>query len=99
MSGEAIKSVCSPGATSALPPFPPLCASVIDPAIASNEVELQLRILVAEYRKVPVIFSGWCRHGLVLLPEVLGLSLLMHERRIFAALSCHSEQIMFCCKV
>ncbi|XP_062986599.1 centrosomal protein of 76 kDa isoform X3 [Elgaria multicarinata webbii] len=51
MSGEAIKSVCSPGATTALPPFPPLCASAIDAAAASNELELQLRILVAEHRK------------------------------------------------
>ncbi|XP_054841418.1 centrosomal protein of 76 kDa [Eublepharis macularius] len=51
MSGEAIKSVCSPGATTALPPFPPLCASTIDAATASNELELQLRILVAEHRK------------------------------------------------
>uniref|UniRef100_A0ACB8FD57 Centrosomal protein of 76 kDa n=1 Tax=Sphaerodactylus townsendi TaxID=933632 RepID=A0ACB8FD57_9SAUR len=51
MSGEAIKSVCSPGATTALPPFPPLCASAIDPATTSNELELQLRLLVAEHRK------------------------------------------------
>ncbi|XP_019346146.1 centrosomal protein of 76 kDa isoform X4 [Alligator mississippiensis] len=51
MSEEAIKSVCSPGATTSLPPFPPLCASTIDAAVASNEIELQLRILVSEYRK------------------------------------------------
>lgn len=55
MSGEAIKSVCSPGATTALPPFPPLCASAVDAAGASNELELQLRILVVEHRKVHVI--------------------------------------------
>ncbi|XP_073187755.1 centrosomal protein of 76 kDa isoform X3 [Lepidochelys kempii] len=51
MSGEAIKSVCSPGATTSLPPFPPLCASTIDAAVISNEIELQLRILVSEHRK------------------------------------------------
>ncbi|XP_015269858.1 PREDICTED: centrosomal protein of 76 kDa isoform X2 [Gekko japonicus] len=51
MSGEAIKSVCSPGATTVLPPFPPLCASAIDAATTSNELELQLRVLVAEHRK------------------------------------------------
>nr|XP_056710275.1 centrosomal protein of 76 kDa isoform X3 [Euleptes europaea] len=51
MSGEAIKSVCSPGATTALPSFPPLCASAIDAAATSNELELQLRLLVAEHRK------------------------------------------------
>ncbi|XP_066481255.1 centrosomal protein of 76 kDa isoform X1 [Tiliqua scincoides] len=59
MSGEAIKSVCSPGATSALPPFPPLCASIIDAAEASNEVELQLRILVAEHRKDLGLATIW----------------------------------------
>lgn len=58
MSEEAIKSVCSPGATTSLPPFPPLCASTIDAAVASNEIELQLRILVSEYRKV-ILFSGF----------------------------------------
>lgn len=52
MSGEAIKSVCSPGTTSSVLPFPPLCASTIDPAVTSNEIELQLRILVSEHRKV-----------------------------------------------
>nr|XP_028593234.1 centrosomal protein of 76 kDa isoform X2 [Podarcis muralis] len=51
MSGEAIKSVCSPGATTALPPFPPLCASSVDAAVTSNELELQLRMLVVEHRK------------------------------------------------
>ncbi|KAJ7418400.1 Centrosomal protein of 76 kDa [Willisornis vidua] len=51
MSGEAIKSVCAPGATSSVPPFPPLCASTIDAAAASNEIELQLRVLVSEHRK------------------------------------------------
>ncbi|XP_060630998.2 centrosomal protein of 76 kDa isoform X2 [Anolis sagrei] len=59
MSGEAIKSVCSPGATTALPPFPPLCASVIDAAAASNELELQLRILVAEHRKDLGLATVW----------------------------------------
>ncbi|EMP33442.1 Centrosomal protein of 76 kDa [Chelonia mydas] len=54
MSGEAIKSVCSPGATTSLPPFPPLCASTIDAAVISNEIELQLRILVSEHRKLRV---------------------------------------------
>ncbi|RMC15599.1 hypothetical protein DUI87_07801 [Hirundo rustica rustica] len=51
MSGEAIKSVCPPGATSSVPPFPPLCASTIDAAVTSNEIEVQLRILVSEHRK------------------------------------------------
>lgn len=52
MSAEAIKSVCSPGSITSLPPFPPLCSSLIDAATESNEIELQLRVLVSEHRKV-----------------------------------------------
>uniref|UniRef100_A0A8D2LT75 Centrosomal protein of 76 kDa n=1 Tax=Varanus komodoensis TaxID=61221 RepID=A0A8D2LT75_VARKO len=59
MSGEAIKSVCSPGATTVLPPFPPLCASTIDAAAASNDLELQLRILVMEHRKDLGLATVW----------------------------------------
>ncbi|XP_007062401.1 centrosomal protein of 76 kDa isoform X3 [Chelonia mydas] len=59
MSGEAIKSVCSPGATTSLPPFPPLCASTIDAAVISNEIELQLRILVSEHRKDLGLTTVW----------------------------------------
>ncbi|XP_077208924.1 centrosomal protein of 76 kDa isoform X2 [Paroedura picta] len=59
MSGDAIKSVCSPGATTALPPFPPLCVSSIDAATTSNELELQLRVLVAEHRKDLGLATVW----------------------------------------
>ncbi|XP_030408578.1 centrosomal protein of 76 kDa isoform X3 [Gopherus evgoodei] len=59
MSGEAIKSVCSPGATTSLPPFPPLCASTIDAVVISNEIELQLRILVSEHRKDLGLTTVW----------------------------------------
>ncbi|XP_063253031.1 centrosomal protein of 76 kDa isoform X2 [Prinia subflava] len=59
MSGEAIKSVCPPGATSSVPPFPPLCASTIDAAATSNEIEVQLRILVAEHRKDLGLSTIW----------------------------------------
>lgn len=52
MSEEAIKSVCAPGATTSLPPFPPLCASTVDASVTSNEIEMQLRLLVSEHRKV-----------------------------------------------
>ncbi|NXC94520.1 CEP76 protein, partial [Certhia familiaris] len=58
MSGEAIKSVCPPGATSAVP-FPPLCASTIDAAVTSNEIEVQLRILVSEHRKDLGLSTVW----------------------------------------
>ncbi|XP_053252558.1 centrosomal protein of 76 kDa isoform X1 [Podarcis raffonei] len=59
MSSEAIKSVCSPGATTALPPFPPLCASSVDAAVTSNELELQLRMLVVEHRKDLGLSTVW----------------------------------------
>ncbi|XP_041255221.1 centrosomal protein of 76 kDa isoform X2 [Onychostruthus taczanowskii] len=59
MSGEAIKSVCAPGATSSVPPSPPLCASTIDAAVTSNEMEVQLRILVSEHRKDLGLSTVW----------------------------------------
>ncbi|XP_034071721.1 centrosomal protein of 76 kDa isoform X2 [Gymnodraco acuticeps] len=51
MSQEALKSVCAPGSTTSLPPLPPLCAPSLDPAAASNQLELELRSLVSEHRK------------------------------------------------
>ncbi|XP_018412337.1 PREDICTED: centrosomal protein of 76 kDa isoform X1 [Nanorana parkeri] len=59
MSGEAIKSVCSPGSITSLPPFPPLCSSLIDAATESNEIELQLRVLVSEHRKDLGLATVW----------------------------------------
>lgn len=52
MSAEALKSVCAPGSTTSLPPLPPLCAPSLDPAAASNQLELEMRFLVSEHRKV-----------------------------------------------
>lgn len=52
MSEEALKSVCGPGATSSLPPVPPLSAPSLDPAAVSNQLELEMRSLVSEHRKV-----------------------------------------------
>lgn len=52
MSEEALKSVCAPGSTASLPPLPPLCAPSLDPAAASNQLELEMRFLVSEHRKV-----------------------------------------------
>lgn len=52
MSEEALKSVCAPGTTTSLPPLPPLCASSLDPAAISNQLELELRFLVSEHRRV-----------------------------------------------
>lgn len=62
MSEEAIKSVCAPGATTSLPPFPPLCASTIDASVTSNEIEMQLRLLVSEHRKVIKTEVCSCMH-------------------------------------
>ncbi len=52
MSEEALQSVCAPGSTTSLPPMPPLCAPSLDPSAASNLLELELRYLVSEHRKV-----------------------------------------------
>lgn len=52
MSEEALKSVCAPGSTTSLPPLPPLCAPSLDPAASSNQLELEMRYLVSEHRKV-----------------------------------------------
>ncbi|KAM9308041.1 centrosomal protein of 76 kDa isoform 2-T2 [Gastrophryne carolinensis] len=59
MSEEAIKSVCSPGSTTSLPPFPPLCSSLVDAAMESNDIELQLRVLVSEHRKDLGLATVW----------------------------------------
>lgn len=52
MSEEAIRSVCVPGSTSSLPPTPPLCSPSVLPSEASNQLELEMRYLLAEHRKV-----------------------------------------------
>uniref|UniRef100_A0A8C2T8L1 Centrosomal protein of 76 kDa n=4 Tax=Coturnix japonica TaxID=93934 RepID=A0A8C2T8L1_COTJA len=71
MNAEAIKSVCSPGTASSVPPFPPLCASAIDAAVASNDIELQLRILVSEHRKDLGLSTVWDDHLSYLLSPAL----------------------------
>ncbi|XP_072902902.1 centrosomal protein of 76 kDa isoform X1 [Hemitrygon akajei] len=59
MSTEAIRSVCAPGSSISLPPFPPLCAPTIDAAVASNEIELALRGLISEHRKDLGLNTVW----------------------------------------
>ncbi|KAL0172727.1 hypothetical protein M9458_033038, partial [Cirrhinus mrigala] len=51
MSEEAVRSVCAPGSTSSLPPTPPLCSPSVVPNEASNQLELEMRYLLAEHRK------------------------------------------------
>lgn len=58
MSEEALKSVCAPGATSSLPPVPPLSAPSLDPAAVSNQLEVEIRFLVSEHRKVKPATKG-----------------------------------------
>ncbi|XP_032875313.1 centrosomal protein of 76 kDa isoform X3 [Amblyraja radiata] len=71
MSTEAIKSVCAPGSSTSLPPFPPLCAPVIDAAAASNEIELVLRGLISEHRKDLSLATVWDDHLSYLLSPAL----------------------------
>ncbi|XP_052644309.1 centrosomal protein of 76 kDa isoform X3 [Harpia harpyja] len=88
MSGEAIKSVCSPGTTSSVPPFPPLCASTIDAAVTSNEIELQLRILVSEHRKDLGLSTVWDDH----LSYLLSPALAAYELERTTSLSAGNEE-------
>ncbi|XP_043543657.1 centrosomal protein of 76 kDa isoform X2 [Chiloscyllium plagiosum] len=71
MSMEAIKSVCAPGSSISLPPFPPLCAPTIDGAAASNEIELVLRSLISEHRKDLGLNTVWDDHLSYLLSPAL----------------------------
>ncbi|KAM4687677.1 centrosomal protein of 76 kDa [Discoglossus pictus] len=71
MSEEAIKSVCVPGSITSLPPFPPLCTSLVDAAAESNDIELQLRVLVSEHRKDLGLTTVWEDHLSYLLSPAL----------------------------
>lgn len=53
MSEDALLSVCALGSGFSAPPLPPLCGPALDPAAASNHLELEMRLLVSEHRKVP----------------------------------------------
>ncbi|XP_052230366.1 centrosomal protein of 76 kDa-like [Dreissena polymorpha] len=59
MSHDAIMSVCGSGASPVWPQFPPLSASTIDPALASNDLEQQLRVLVMEHRRDMGLTTVW----------------------------------------
>ena len=58
MSGDALDSVCGdslmgPG----YPALPPLCASSLDSALASNDLEQELRYLVTQHRRVRILIN------------------------------------------
>ena len=52
MSNDALRSVCGPAAIPGWPALPPLCASTIDTALVSNNMEYELRALVMQHRRV-----------------------------------------------
>jgi len=52
MSDDAIRSMCDAGVNPDWPSFPPLSASPLDSALVSNELEHELRSLVAQHRRV-----------------------------------------------
>ena len=59
MSPDAIQSVCQPGANPSWPSLPPLCASSLDAALVSNDMEQELRTLVTEHRWVSKRCDCW----------------------------------------
>lgn len=59
MSQDAILSVCGQGTSPTWPTFPPLCASGLDAALVSNDLEQQLKILTMEYRRDLGLNTTW----------------------------------------
>ncbi|KAM8870817.1 centrosomal protein of 76 kDa isoform 1-T1 [Spinachia spinachia] len=88
MSEEALKTVCAPGSTTALPPLPPLCAPSLDPAAASNQLELEMRFLVSEHRKDLELVTVWDDH----LSYLLSSALSAYELERCTGVSCGNEE-------
>ncbi|XP_074540335.1 centrosomal protein of 76 kDa [Halichoeres trimaculatus] len=88
MSEEALKSVCSLGSTTSLPPLPPLRARSLDPDAASNKLELELRFLVSEQRKDLGLGTVWDDH----LSYLLSSALLAYELERCTGVSCGNEE-------
>ncbi|CAL8338904.1 centrosomal protein of 76 kDa [Gadus morhua] len=88
MSEEALRSVCAPGSTTSLPPIPPLCASSLEPAAASNQLELEMRFLVAEHRKDLEVATVWDDH----LSYLLSSALAAYETERCTGVSCGNEE-------
>uniref|UniRef100_A0A3Q3KZA2 Centrosomal protein of 76 kDa n=1 Tax=Mastacembelus armatus TaxID=205130 RepID=A0A3Q3KZA2_9TELE len=88
MSEEALKSVCAPGSTTSLPPLPPLCAPSLDPAAASNQLELEMRYLVSEHRKDLELATVWDDH----LSYLLSSALSAYELERCTGVSCGNEE-------
>ncbi|CAL8247909.1 unnamed protein product [Lota lota] len=88
MSEEALRSVCAPGSTTSLPPVPPLCASSLEPTAASNQLELEMRFLVAEHRKDLELATVWDDH----LSYLLSSALVAYEMERCTGVSCGNEE-------
>ncbi|XP_037533110.1 centrosomal protein of 76 kDa isoform X2 [Nematolebias whitei] len=88
MSEDALKSVCAPGSTTSLPPVAPLCAPSLDPAAASNQLELEMRYLVAEHRKDLDLATVWDDH----LSYLLSSALSAYETERCTGVSCGNEE-------
>ncbi|XP_035765877.1 centrosomal protein of 76 kDa [Neolamprologus brichardi] len=88
MSEEALKSVCAPGSTTSLPPLPPLCSPSLDPAAASNQLELEMRYLVSEHRKDLDLATMWDDH----LSYLLSSALSAYELERCTGVSCGNEE-------
>ncbi|KAJ8288504.1 hypothetical protein COCON_G00011630 [Conger conger] len=88
MSEEALRSVCAPGSTTSLPPLPALCASHLDPAATANQLELELRHLVAEHRKDLGLATVWDEQ----LSYLLSAALAAYELERCAGVSCGNEE-------
>ncbi|XP_017555926.1 centrosomal protein of 76 kDa [Pygocentrus nattereri] len=88
MSEEAVRSVCAPGSTSSLPPTPPLCAPSVHPSEASNQLELEMRYLLAEHRKDLGLVTIWDDH----LSYLLSSALAAYELERCTGVSCGNEE-------
>ncbi|CAM4698077.1 unnamed protein product [Leuciscus chuanchicus] len=88
MSEEAVRSVCAPGSTSSLPPTPPLCSPSIVPNEASNQLELEMRYLLAEHRKDLGLATVWDDH----LSYLLSAALSAYELERSTGVSCGNEE-------
>ncbi|CAH1779275.1 unnamed protein product [Owenia fusiformis] len=59
MSADAIRSVCGMGNIPTWPTLPPLCASNLDSALLSNDLEVELRALVDQHRADQGLNTTW----------------------------------------
>ncbi|XP_041963440.1 centrosomal protein of 76 kDa [Alosa sapidissima] len=88
MSEEALNSVCASGSITSLPPVPTLCSSSLDPVQASNQMELELRHLLAEHRKDLGLATIWDDN----LSYLLSAALVAYELERCTGVSCGNEE-------